>query len=233
MAETGFRDYQQYPNWRGSFTSATAVGVTSGSPVTVKLNVTNYASVFLSAACTSGTGITVTVQFYTDSGETVALGQFTYVVLNGGELYTFIPCAGSYVTLEFSTGQAGTQDVNYAVQLLNVAPPHPSYPVPTNYEGGYDVSNAAGATFTFTMPQTAEGDGICVVNPRSGGSAMTIEVDELTEGNAVKAPLARSLNPAGPVSLVFRAGTRPVQLSVTNTGTSSHAFDWSVSIAGR
>lgn len=229
----GFPDYQQYPQWRGSWSSVASANVTSAAPVTFSQNVTAYASIVLIVNCTSGTGVTVKVQFFTDSTMAVALGQFTYVITNGYGLNVIIPASGNFVEVTISTGQSGTQVVSYAIQPTNIAPTVPSYPVPTDYLGAIGLNTAAGATTKLSLSQVCEGIGYSTCNPEAGGAHVTYTVVELGEDGNAKDYLARSVNPAGPVTMQFLAGKNPIQLWINNTGTSTHANDWSLGVQGR
>lgn len=226
----GNPDYQRYSQWRGQFQSGSSVSVTSSKSLTVNQQVTNYASTLLSVTMNSGTGVTVEIHFYTDAAMGTELGAWTYVLVPNTALNVILPNIGNYLQFVVATSESGTQDIDWATQLTNLAPARPSYPVPTNYEGNYGFGIGAGKNYTNLLPQVMEGAGRVTVNPHSGGSKMTLIVEELAEDGTVKGILQRSDNPGSPVSLQFLTGRNPVQVVIENNDTAAHDYDFSVSV---
>lgn len=224
----GYPDFQSSPQWAAGFQSGSDVDVTSAASITVDSPTASFASTYLSVSQSSGTGVTVTVTYYVTSAKTATVATWTYIVNTNSSLNVILPNIGIYLEVVISTGQSGTQVIDWQLQLVNTPVTVPTYPVPTNYEGAYDTSIGAGATRTVYMPQVMEGTLHTFIDFHAGGADATVYWYEYTESGAIKGILAYLSNLTNSANVDVATGRNPVALVINNNGTHGRAMDFSL-----
>lgn len=231
---TGHQDYQAYAQWRGPVFAAVTPGITIASPYHTEEYVTNFASVYLSAKLTSGTGFTVVMTFYTDATKTVVLRTMTWILcFSTTRLSVIVPALGNYVALDITTAQAGTQQATIQLVPLNIAPAHDTY-VETDAEAeGFAVSIPGGGSLTVNIPGLVKGTGYVAVRPANNTDLNSLSVLALSEAGAAQGSLVRVNAQAGPQQFFFQSGTEVVQLTITNANAGAQNFSYHIQVLGQ
>lgn len=231
---TGHQDYQAYAQWRGPVFAAVTPGITIASPYHTEEYVTNFASVYLSAKLTSGTGFTVVMTFYTDATKTVVLRTMTWILcFSTTRLSVIVPALGNYVALDITTAQAGTQQATIALVPLNIAPAHDTY-VETDAEAeGTAVSIPGSGTLTVNIPGLVKGTGYCLVSPANNTDLNSLTVFSLSESGGSLGRLGRVNAMAGVQQFFFQAPTEVVQLVISNANAAAQNFNYHIQVLGQ
>lgn len=230
----GYPDYQDLPNWRGQVFSAGALAVTIASPATVAEYVTNFASVYMRAIITGGTGVKIELNWYTDSTLAVlVLTQDWQLSGAPNELSVFVPAVANYLVAKLTTTNAGTQNVNFTLAPTNVQVPANRYPGPVNANSAVSTPIAANGVLTAPCPRIAEGECWIHVNVAGHATTFTVVVNELDQTNAAFSTLFRFFSAGPPVNAAIRCGPNVVQLSITNTDAAAHNFDYYIGTIGQ
>ncbi len=227
---TGHPDYQSYADWRGTIVTAQQYTVTIAVPVTVPGNITNFASLLIRCTAPVG-GVSVILQFFTDSGMATQVGSMAWTVSGGALLLANVPALGNFFTVQLTTAQAGNQTVNLSILPNNLATSVTKYPKINNAVAGANVSLAAGATFTANLPQLGEGNGYAYFKPLDNTGNLDCRITELNEAGNGIFDLVSATAPLGAVTLQFMSSFRPVQLKVINKdGAAAHNLDYRAQI---
>src|SRR5712691_5421853 len=107
----GYPDDQDYADWRGPLTAAQQFTVTIATPVTISDNITNFGSLLIRCTAPVG-GVSVILQFFTDSTLATQVGSMSWTVSGGALLLSVVPALGNFYTIQLTTSQAGNQIVN-------------------------------------------------------------------------------------------------------------------------
>lgn len=230
---SGHPDFQDYVNWRGTLYKVGSFAITTVAPVNVAEYVTNFASLYLNVQLASGTGITITVNYYTDATLANFAGTFTWILASAPVgMQVIIPNLGNYVTVAVTTGQTGTQAGTLSITPTNVAIPSVRYPVTGNYQHGFSVNINASATLTAPFPYVSEGNGQGQVQCGNATAPYTIEIDELNEGANILDNAFRVSGVTGPQTFTWISGPVPNVLKITNTDTVAHSYTYHAAILG-
>lgn len=228
----GHPDNQDYVNWRGPILFSGALNITTVSSVNIPTYVTNFASMLLRIAQTSGIGMTVTVTYYNDATLGVPAGQYRWILNNATELKVLVPNLGNYAQVAIFTSQAGTQGGIGYIELNNLIVPAPRYPVTGNVSSGASVAIANGASFTAVMPFLIEGDGSAFCQCSSATGPFTMEVDAFDESQTLIGQAFRFNGVTGPQLFSFKTSINPVSFKITNGDTVSRNFTFQCAIRG-
>lgn len=230
----GAPDFQGYGQWRGSPLAQGAFTITSVTPLTVQGYVTNFASLALYCNLLNGVGVTVRVQYFSDSTLSAALATYQWTISTVGiALQVLLPNVGDYVQVTFLTGQAGNQPLRINVEPTNLQTARPAYSGTSNSVDAIAANIGAGATLSLQLPFVVEGDGQLFVQCAVGAVSFNIECDSLLESGALASNLARATAITGSGELTFLAPAATCQLAIKNNDAAAHNFSWHCQIIGR
>ena len=217
--QIGYPDFQAYPAVRGPVYAAQGFSVTSAAPATKGEYVTSFASVYLSLYLSSGTGVTVSVAFYTDSTLAAKTATWQYTVTLDVTLSVVLPVLGNYFVLEISTGQSGTQAGDYSLIPSQLQYPVQRYPTPVVPQSG-NVTIGASGSEQYGFAYVMEGNGYLNVVANDTSGQIWATVRELGENNSPADYLAAGFLPTTDLeslTLTWIAGTAPVVIYLLNT----------------
>lgn len=225
LLETGHPDFQDYAQWRGPFLINTAWTCNNASPFTAEQIVTNFASVYLSITQTSGTGVTVFCQFYSDSSFTFLVGQKAWILNPNLPLNVMVPAMGNYCKLVIQTSQAAAAGGTVLFAPTNIIIGKVTYPQLTLTKEANNQTVGAGVTMPFPVIGIQEGPGILYVNPRTGGSTQVITLDSLNEAGNVQYHIVQFPAITVPTTINFIATPTPMVINIDNTGAGAANYD--------
>lgn len=227
---TGHPDFQDYATWRGPTIAASTVNVTSGSPATFTGYVTNFASVFFGCALNSGSGVTITANWFTDATMTFRVAQKIFVLNSGNFVNQVMPNLGNFLQVVISTGQAGTQVVFVSVVPQNIPVGKLVGPRGTTSTGGVGTSVLNAAQPSFALTEVLDGDGILSVATSVTNANLGLFVDQQAEGGGTIYHLAETSGNVAEQQLYFKAISQPVVFTVHNFTGSTITVDWALMV---
>lgn len=224
----GYPDHQAYAQWRGEPLFGTGFTVTNGAPLIVQNWVTNFESLAINVQFGVGTGVTLTVTFYTDSTLTVPCGFYTWVLSGSGvDLQVIVPCLGDWMFAELSTGQAGSQQGNMTLEPSNIPVDLPAYQQSGNYIAGHNVTINPGVTLVITLPFVVEGLGYFRVEDNTAGKQFDMTCNVLTEGGATLTTIDRQLGQTGGQKLTgLQIPALTTQILIKNDDVAAQTFTY-------
>jgi hypothetical protein len=229
----GYADFQASSIWRGTPLAAANYTVTSGSPILVQQDVTNFSSLSIHLNLNSGTGITVAVDFFTDSTLAVYCGQCLFTLAPAGTtLLATVPCLGNYAYINITTGQAGNQGITLTVIPTNLGAGRPAYPGCQNSVDGLAVSVGAGNSLVAVLPYVVEGNGEIFVQCGNAGKSFNLEADAIAESGAILSNLFRETAVTGQAQGSFLAPAFAVQLLIKNNDVAAQNFSYHCQVLG-
>ncbi len=229
----GYPDYQDYPNWRGLVYEQTNGEITSGAPLVVSEYVTNYASTYIFASAAGIHGITVQIDFYTDSTETYHVASWSYTVPSGSQAPILVPNLGNYIVVTVTTSSALATTITVVIAPSNSVTDYPVCPIP---DSGLIVQNTivdSSSAYTANKVLVLPGLGYLYFNPHGGAANFTCLVYEIDADGTILGTVAKVQAPSGPTETQFIAGTNALQLDITSTSATANQIDATVRVIPR
>lgn len=224
----GHPDWQEYANWRGQLTgnptTLIPVGVNNFGPYVV----TNYASLFLQFAPTSGNG-QIIVHFYDDIAATNEIVHFTWDWYTGSTLQVLIPILGSVCVVEVDNDSGADVTASYFVETTNMVVTKLTYqPNPTVDERS-GVTIAGGATVNVYTLALVGGPGTIYFDANTGYNKLSMVVSAVDHNQVVQYGLWKVNIPATAVTQQLIFPQVPLQVRVVNTDpTNSYSYSWTL-----
>lgn len=225
ILETGHPDFQDYAQWRGPFLINTAWNCSSGTPFTAEQVATNFGAIYLSITQTSGTGVTVFCQFYSDSSFTFLVGQKAWILNPNLPLNAIVPALGNYCKLVIQTSQPAAAAGTVLFAPTNIPVGKVTYPQLTLTKEANNQTVAATSSTPFPVIGIQEGPGILYVNPRTAGSTQVITLDSLNEAGNVQYHIAQFPAITVPSQINFIGTPTPMVVTIQNTGAGAANYD--------
>jgi hypothetical protein len=231
----GHPDGQNYAIWRGpSFAASNAFSLSNSHPFTAQGQITNYASFVIYAAPTNPGGTTVTVNFYTDSTQTISLGGFSWTLPGNSLLHVTVPGLGNFCTVSITTSDVASATMFVAVYPTNTPVEAPSYAGPGNFVQGFNVNVPASSTITAVLPYVSEGKGYIFIADHNSTGHLT---GRIVTTNAAGGSVARLIDWNTLSSFQaqeFVCPATPIRLEVDNTdAAAAHTVNYFLAVDGR
>jgi hypothetical protein len=230
----GYPDYQDLPNWRGQVYNASAVPVTIAAPKLIEEYVTNFASVYMRAQMTGGTGVKIELDWYTDSTKSfLVLSQVWQISGGGTELSVIVPAIANFLSCKLSTTNAGTQTVSFTLAPTNVQVPSTRYPGPVFSSSALTTPIAGTGVLSVNVARMAEGEGYLSVNVSGHATSFNVFVQELDQTGTPLSTVFRQESTGQAINNRFKSGSNPLTFNITNEDAAAHNFDYYVQVLGQ
>ena len=231
---TGYPDYQNLPQWRGSPLASGNHNITIASPFHAENWVTNWQSLNCVLTLNGNPGVTVVVTYYLDSTKSLQIAIFGWVMgLSGGNLRVALPNLGNYVTIDITTIEAASHSVVIGFTPVNVPVSKPSYQVNNNFVEEFNFSIPANSFQSFVIQDVVEGDGYWFVEQLAGVTGFNVSIDVLNENGTVLCNAAHQSNLTGQHSGTFQSVSQTMQITVSNLDAAARNFNIFCQTLGR
>ena len=229
----GHPDFQDPAVWRGPVTFGQAITVTTVSTTVVDTEVTNFASVVITATPPTN-GVTITCAFYTDSTKALLASFQSWTLSAGARLEVIVPSMANFLEVRVTTAQAGNQNLSLVVLPTNLGVSRIAYPRTGNSTSALNQSIALSSSQAFVLPQVIEGEGYLYANPLDASAKLNLTVRHLAQDGTALSKIAQVTGLAAAQDLEFLTSTNPVDVLVTNTdGAAAHSLELRCQVQSR
>lgn len=232
-AGTGHPDWQSYANWRGTLATVPATHYHTGSTVIGTFITTNYASVYVSADGTSGSGL-LTLQWYADEAATMPTEQVTFPVDGITAFNVLTPASGNAVRVSINNDLA--PDVIFAFILLpmNIPVAKTVFHVDPWDTGELNRVVGASGSVTENITQIMGGLAHLYFDPQLGSGKMSFQLFSINEDGAQDLRLCNFTNLTVPSQQLVVLPSRPLQVVIANSdAVNGHSISWALVTTGQ
>lgn len=228
----GHPDYQTYANWRGPIVAFLSFSIVQNIARNFQFVATNYASLHVKASLSVGTGVTISITFFTDNTLTQAAGQYQYILnANANNVDVVVPVLSNVCQLQFLTVQPSGATCTVAADLMNILVTKPVHQGPPLIETGFQVSIPAATTDTFVTTWVREGAGNLFIAPDTGAGQYSMSLAVTTESGSTLCLILQAATQTAAINLPFVGQNAPLTLSIRNNAGAAALYDFAVSIA--
>lgn len=223
---TGYPDYQNLPQWRGTPLASGNKIISSASAFHAEGWVTNWQSLNCVALLNGNPGVTALVTYYPDSAKLIQVAFYSWVIgVTGGRFAVCIPNVANYVSIDITTIEAGNHPTLISFTPVNVPVGKPSYQVNANFVEQLAISIPANSFQSFVLPFVVEGNGYWYVEQITGVTGFNVSIDFLTEAGAVQFKAFDKLALTGAQSGTFESTSQTMQITVSNLDAAARLFN--------
>lgn len=232
----GYPDWQAFPNSSGPpFAAQTAFPLSATNPFSAAGFITNYPSLRLRIRVSGSTqGCAVTLSYFTDASQTLALGSYSWTLGPAQTLAALAPNLGAYAVLSVTSSDPTVRNTIIEAIPFVLAPYAVRYLGVGNECSLLNVTVAISGTTSVRLPQVAEGPGYLMVQPQDTLGKLVIQVWELGQDGSQVVKVAELSGLTGPAYAAIYGSSSGLQLTVNNTDAgATHALYARLCVDGR
>lgn len=228
----GHPDWQAYANWRGTLAATAAVNYHTGTTVIGTFNTTNYASVYVSAVGSSGSGELV-LQWFADEAATMPTEAVTFNVTGITLFNAITPASGNAVTVSFNNLLVPDVVFKFSLLPMNIPVGKTVFHVNPTGTGELEQLIGGGGTRTIAINQIMGGLAYVYFDPEGGSGKMAFKLYSIGEDGTRDARLCNFTNLAVPSQQLIILPSEPLSVDIINSdAVTSHIISWTLVTVG-
>lgn len=228
----GHPDWQAYANWRGTLAATAAVNYHTGQTVIGTFITTNYASVYVSAVGTSGSG-QLTLQWFADEAATMPTESVTFNVTGITLFNAITPASGNAVTVSFNNDLVPDVVFQFSLLPMNIPVGKTVFHVDPTGTGEFEQLVANSTTHTVAINQIMGGLAHVYFDPEGGSGKMAFKLYSIGEDGTRDARLCNFTNLTVPSQQLIVLPSEPLSVDIINSdGVNNHIISWALVTTG-
>lgn len=229
---SGHPDWQAYANWRGTLKTTAAVNYHTGVTAIGTFITTNYASVYVSALGTSGSGQLV-LDWFADDAATMPTETVTFNVTGITLFNVLVPASGNSVKVSFNNDLVPDCVFSFSLLPMNIPVAKPVFHVDPTDTGEFEQLVSHSTTHSVAVNQIMGGLAHVYFDPELGTGKMAFKLYSVDQDGLRALRLVNFTNLAGPSQQLIVLPSRPLIVDIINSdAVNDRAISWALITTG-